>query len=91
VTRAKAYLAAGADCVYPIMLRDRDVLRRFVAEVTPAPVNVFATPAGPAPAELAADGVARVSMGTSLWRSAQATLAAVLAELAANAPGDPIP
>jgi 2-methylisocitrate lyase-like PEP mutase family enzyme len=82
VARARAYLAAGADCVYPIGLRDQDVLRRLVAEVAPAPVNVMTVPGGPPVAGLAELGVARVSMGTSVWRAAQQALARRFTELA---------
>jgi 2-methylisocitrate lyase-like PEP mutase family enzyme len=84
VTRARAYLAAGADCVYPIALRDQDVLRRLLAEVSPGAVNVLSLPGGPPVADMAGLGVARVSTGTSVWRAAQAALAERLVELAAN-------
>jgi 2-methylisocitrate lyase-like PEP mutase family enzyme len=47
VARAGTYLAAGADCVYPILVRDRSVLETFLAEVRPAPVNVVHLPGGP--------------------------------------------
>ena len=77
VTRARAYLAAGADCVYPILLRSLDVLRTFVAEVD-APVN--ATGVLPIP-DLAATGVARVSLAAGLWRQSQAALRDALASL----------
>jgi 2-methylisocitrate lyase-like PEP mutase family enzyme len=60
--RAHAYLAAGADCVYPILLSAPDALRRFTAQAGGF-VNVLRLPQGPAPAELAAMGVARVSWG----------------------------
>ena len=63
--RARAYFDVGVDCVYPIMLADRAVLARFVAEAG-GPVNVLAN-AGPV-AELAALGVARVSHGGLLYR-----------------------
>src|SRR3954449_6166056 len=36
VRRANAYLEAGADCVFPITLWERDALRRFVSEVSGA-------------------------------------------------------
>lgn len=84
IARAKAYLAAGADCVYPIVIRDPDVVREFTAAVAPAPVNVMMLPGGPSIAELAALGVARVSMGTGVWRTAQAELRSRLADIAAN-------
>ncbi|OXM71452.1 MULTISPECIES: isocitrate lyase/PEP mutase family protein [Amycolatopsis] len=69
IERAQAYLAAGADCVYPILLRDREVLGEFVRAVSPAAVNAN----GPV-AELAGLGVARVSLGAGLWRATRGWL-----------------
>ena len=69
--RARAYLEAGADCVYPIALWETDALRRFTAEVD-GPVNVIRLPQTPSVAELAALGVARVSWATRLYREAMA-------------------
>ncbi len=63
--RARAYLAAGADCIYPIGLSDLDVLTTFVEELG-APVNVAAGPTMPSLQELAQIGVARVSTATRL-------------------------
>ncbi|WP_435122333.1 isocitrate lyase/PEP mutase family protein [Amycolatopsis thermoflava] len=70
IERARAYLDAGADCVYPILLRDREVLAEFVRAVRPAAVNAN----GPV-AELAELGVARISLGAGLWRAARGWLA----------------
>lgn len=61
--RARAYLEAGADCVYPIGLSDRAELASLV-RVLGAPVNVMAGPDMPSLAELAQIGVARVSTAT---------------------------
>jgi 2-methylisocitrate lyase-like PEP mutase family enzyme len=72
VARARAYLAAGADCVYPILIRSTDVLRSFVAEVG-APVNATLLPDLTIP-DLAAAGVARISLAAGLWRRTQALL-----------------
>ncbi|RIV32688.1 isocitrate lyase/PEP mutase family protein [Micromonospora radicis] len=83
IERARAYLAAGADCVYPIMLADPAELRTFVAAVD-APVNVLAHPAAPTPPELAALGVARVSYGPGLYAATQAHTARLLATVAAG-------
>jgi 2-methylisocitrate lyase-like PEP mutase family enzyme len=80
VRRAQAYLEAGADCVFPILLAERDVIAAFVAEA-PGPVNVLATPRAPSPGELAALGVARVSYGTGLHRQAMEQLESALASL----------
>jgi 2-methylisocitrate lyase-like PEP mutase family enzyme len=78
--RARAYLAAGADCVYPIVMRDPAVIERLTSTVTP--VNLLSTPDGLTPTQLAELGAARVSMGTSVWRATQSALADRLAELA---------
>jgi 2-methylisocitrate lyase-like PEP mutase family enzyme len=82
IERARAYLVAGADCVFPILVRSADVLQAFVNAVSPAAVNAIYLPGGPDLAGLAELGVARVSLGTGLWRKAQAELAATLARLA---------
>jgi 2-methylisocitrate lyase-like PEP mutase family enzyme len=65
VARGKAYLAAGADCVYPIGLADPAAIGEFVAAVK-APVNVMGRKGMPDVAALEALGVARVSTATSL-------------------------
>jgi len=72
VARARAYLEAGADCVYPILIRSTEVLRSFVAEVG-APVNATLLPDLTIP-DLAAAGVARISLAAGLWRRTQAML-----------------
>ena len=79
--RANAYLEAGVDCVYPIVLWEPDPLRRFMSEIR-GPVNVTRMPEGPTPAELAALGVARVSWGLFLYWDAMARFSEQLASLA---------
>ena len=61
-TRAHAYAEAGADCVFPIGLRDSRVIEAFVQDVG-VPVNILSYPGVPPLEELAALGVARVSFG----------------------------
>jgi 2-methylisocitrate lyase-like PEP mutase family enzyme len=78
--RANAYLEAGVDCVYPIVLWEADALRRCTSEVR-GPVNVVRLPQAPSLAELAALGVARVSWGHLLYRDAAARFADQLASL----------
>jgi 2-methylisocitrate lyase-like PEP mutase family enzyme len=78
--RAHAYLEAGVDCVYPIGLWDTNTLRSFISEVD-GPVNILSTPQAPSLAELAALGVARVSWGPSLHRTAMAHFQDQLASL----------
>ncbi|MCW3841115.1 isocitrate lyase/phosphoenolpyruvate mutase family protein [Micromonospora yasonensis] len=83
VRRGRGYLAAGADSVYPIMLADPEQIRGFVAEVA-APVNVLARPGAPAPAELAALGVARVSYGSGVYAAARARTVEMLTAIRAG-------
>lgn len=77
-SRARAYLAAGADCVYPILLHEREALAAFV-EAVGGPVNILAAPQAPPVDELAELGIARVSHGPFLFRRAMEELAALLA------------
>lgn len=65
VTRAEAYLAAGADCVYPI-LAPAAVLGELVKRI-PGPVNAMFLPDGPSLADLAELGIARVTFGGRLY------------------------
>ena len=78
--RANAYLEAGVDCVYPIVLWETDALRRFTSEVR-GPVNVARLPQAPSLAELAAAGVARVSWGPFLYFDAMGRFTEQLASL----------
>jgi 2-methylisocitrate lyase-like PEP mutase family enzyme len=81
--RANAYLKAGVDCVYPIILWEADALRQFISEAR-GPVNVVRLPQAPSLAELAAMGVARVSWGHLLFRAAIAAFADQLGTLQAT-------
>jgi 2-methylisocitrate lyase-like PEP mutase family enzyme len=81
ITRARAYAAAGADCVYPIVLADRELVRRFVEAVDPTPVNVLLTPAAPTIAELRELGVRRISVGGGMFRTAGRFVGDVVAAL----------
>jgi 2-methylisocitrate lyase-like PEP mutase family enzyme len=74
VARATAYLAAGVDCTYPIGFLDEATTARLV-EAIPGPVNVLSFPNGPARARLGELGVARITFGSSLFRTVMASLA----------------
>jgi len=76
--RARAYLDAGADCVFPIGLWEDEALARFVAEA-PGPVNVLRIPPAPPLARLSELGVARISYGTLLHRDAMQAVDRLLA------------
>lgn len=63
VRRGKAYLAAGADCIYPFGLADVEIIGSLVKALDGAPVNIVARPDTPL-AELERIGVARVSIAS---------------------------
>jgi 2-methylisocitrate lyase-like PEP mutase family enzyme len=65
VARGRAYLAAGADCFYPISLRDPATIGRLVMALG-APININVRAGLPNVAELEALGVARASTATAL-------------------------
>ncbi len=62
IARLQAFEEAGADVLYPTGLTALEDIRRVVAS-TSRPVNILARPGAPTVAELAAAGVARVSIG----------------------------
>jgi 2-methylisocitrate lyase-like PEP mutase family enzyme len=74
VRRGNAYLEAGADCVFPIMVEAPEAIRRLAAEIH-GPINVLHRQAIPSVAELERLGVARVSVGSGLYRAALARAA----------------
>jgi 2-methylisocitrate lyase-like PEP mutase family enzyme len=86
LARARAYFEAGADCVFPIVLWERDALERFVAGAA-GPVNVLRIPRAPSLPELASLGVARVSYGSLLHRDVMGTFARQLEAIATESPG----
>jgi 2-methylisocitrate lyase-like PEP mutase family enzyme len=80
LARGRAYLEAGADCVYPIGLWEADALRTFV-QGAGGPVNALALAKAPPVDELAAIGVARVSWGGLLHRQVLEQFGAALQRL----------
>ena len=64
VERCKAYLAAGADCVYPFGLRDEATIAKFVKEID-GPVNITGRPGMPDAAALEHLGVARITIASA--------------------------
>ncbi len=71
VARAEAYLAAGADGVFVPGTVDPETIAALVAAL-PAPLNVLVRPGAPAVAELARLGVARISLGSTVFGAAYA-------------------
>ncbi|MEV7752762.1 isocitrate lyase/PEP mutase family protein [Streptomyces griseofuscus] len=81
VERAALYLAAGAECVYPIMapVAVLPLLRSGIE----GPLNALAllTPDGPSPAALGELGATRITFGPQLQRRATAAAAELAAGL----------
>jgi len=80
ITRLSAYRDAGADCLFPIGVRDPHAIRQLTSELH-HPVNILAGPGAPTVGELGELGVARISLGGGPQRAALATLSAVSAEV----------
>ncbi|MBR8643398.1 isocitrate lyase/phosphoenolpyruvate mutase family protein [Streptomyces tuirus] len=80
VERATLYVAAGADCVYPIGAPP-EALPLLRAGIQ-GPINVGAlTDEGPSPAELGARGATRITFGPGLQRRATRALREIVAGL----------
>ena len=83
VARGRAYLAAGADCVYPIALRDSATIGRLVKTLG-APVNIMVRAGWPDVAELEALGVARASTATAMTLMTMGLIRQLAGELRAT-------
>jgi 2-methylisocitrate lyase-like PEP mutase family enzyme len=81
--RARLYREAGADCVYPILLTDEAVIRRFVEACEVINVNLRRGGALSL-AQVAALGVCRVSYAGSIFREAITFVEQVAKDLAAE-------
>jgi 2-methylisocitrate lyase-like PEP mutase family enzyme len=83
IERGKAYLAAGADCFYPIGLRDPATIARLVKALA-APININVRAGSPSVAELEALGVIRASTASAVALMAVSTIRQVAEELRAT-------
>lgn len=73
IARARAYAQAGGSGFFAPGLRDLEKIRTL-CEQSPLPVNILIYPDGPAAAELAACGVARISHGPFPYMQAMQAL-----------------
>jgi len=78
--RAAAYLAAGASGVFVPGVTDLETVAALTKGID-GPVNILAGPGAPPVAELAAAGVARVSLGSDVAVAAYALMARATEEL----------
>jgi 2-methylisocitrate lyase-like PEP mutase family enzyme len=93
IERCRRYAGAGADGVFVPALRDESAIGRLV-EAVGVPVNLLYSPAGPTVDRLAALGVARISCGSLLFRTALKStvdVAVAVREGRAGAGGDARP
>jgi 2-methylisocitrate lyase-like PEP mutase family enzyme len=79
IRRGRRYLAAGADCVYPIRLTEPGTVEHVVDELDAA-VNANLGPSTRV-ADLARAGVSRISIGPMAFRSALAAVHAMAATI----------
>lgn len=68
IARARAYLDAGADCIYPITVGDIETLRQILDAIH-APINVYAPMATTPMRKLEAAGISRLSLGPGMIKA----------------------
>ncbi|MEU7779903.1 isocitrate lyase/PEP mutase family protein [Micromonospora parva] len=79
--RARLYVAAGADCVYPILAPPQ--LLPQLREGISGPINMVAGPDRASVAELGRQGATRITFGPAMQRYAMASIGDLAAELRA--------
>src|SRR5437762_7505822 len=80
IDRGKAFLAAGADCVFAPGVTDRDTIAGLVQGIG-GPINILAVKGTPPASELEALGVARVTVGSGPMRAALTLVRNIAREL----------
>lgn len=80
VKRAKAYRAAGADCLFVPGVVDGSTIAALVRAID-GPLNIMAGPSAPSVPQLGRLGVARVSVGPAIAEAALATVQTAAREL----------
>ncbi|MFI8827473.1 isocitrate lyase/phosphoenolpyruvate mutase family protein [Streptomyces sp. NPDC053431] len=83
--RARLYVAAGADCVFPILAPPEDLPRLRAAGVE-GPLNFLARPGDPSHAELGRLGATRITFGHGLHARALRGVAELARQLATARP-----
>lgn len=80
VTRGLAYKKAGADCFFPIAMRQKEDIQNLITKLQ-MPVNILTIPGIPDLHTLNEMGVARVSLGPSFLKIAVKTMKNLAFEL----------
>jgi len=84
--RARAYVDAGVDCLFPIALWQGEAMRELISE-SPGPVNILRTPRAPSIGEMAGLGVARISYGSLVHHDIMDRFTGLLESIASEADG----
>jgi 2-methylisocitrate lyase-like PEP mutase family enzyme len=79
ISRGRAYLDAGADCIYPVRLGDPTLARRIIEALDGAPVNANAGVT--TIDDMRTSGASRISIGPAAYFSAISALDAIAAAL----------
>lgn len=80
IKRAKAYIKAGADCVFPIGITDLDTLIILRKEID-SPINVLGSSRSESLTTLRKVGINRVSFGPFIFRSCMKKFVRIIDEL----------
>jgi 2-methylisocitrate lyase-like PEP mutase family enzyme len=83
IGRGRAFLEAGADCVFVVGVKTGHDIAALVNEI-PGPVNVLAGSGGLSVAQLAGLGVRRVSLGSTAFTESMTTVHRLAVELLSN-------
>ena len=82
IRRLRAYVEAGADCVYAPRIESLEHVSAIVAAVAPTPVNLLINSPFTTVAEAAELGVRRISVGGTLARTAWGGMLSAAQEIA---------
>lgn len=80
INRAKAYLEAGADCVFPVGIDDIEIVKD-IRRVISAPINILVLPEQLALSEMKGIGINRFSYGPFIFRSLLKKFTEIIDEL----------
>jgi 2-methylisocitrate lyase-like PEP mutase family enzyme len=84
IARAQTYVEAGADCVFPILIRQEATIGALVDGI-PGPVNIYAMAGAPDVQRLRQLGVRRISLAGRLHRASMTDLQRRLAAISDGA------
>jgi len=87
IRRARLYLEAGADCIYPMGVSRREDAATLLSEI-PGPLNLLARRGGLSIAELTELGASRISLASGVYKLVAARHDEILAALATSASWD---